>query len=295
MNAQALASAVVAGIATGSILALIAYGFVLVFSTTNVFNFAQGDLVTLGAILGYGLFVIAGAPALASLAGAILLVAAIGALEWFVFVAPVSRRGQTLAWLVTTLAFSTIVENVLVLVWPSDQYRTLPWPFGNLTLHVLGIQIGPAYIGAFAAALVVAIGLELAYGRTLWGKAMLAIAEDREAASLRGIRVGAFAAASFIVGAALSAFAGFIVAPSAFVSISLGPNLALYTFVAMAIGGFSNHRGALVGGLIYGLVQALAGLFVNAAYVDLIGLVLLVTVLTLFPQGVFRSRALRSL
>jgi branched-chain amino acid transport system permease protein len=289
-------NAVVGGIATGSIYALVAYGYSLVFLSTNVFNFAQGDLVTLGAIAGYTVLVTWGSPAVIALAGAIAIAAAVGAGEWFVFVAPVVRRAETLAWLVTTLAFSIILRNILIQEgWGGDKFRTFDWPFGHGEIHIGQIVIPPAYIGAVVTAIGVAVALQLVYGRTLFGKAMLAIAEDREAARMRGISVFRYAAISFGVGGALAGLAGFIIAPSSFVSSSLGQNLGLKSFVALALGGFTNPQGALFGGILYGLVEAQAGLYISAAWVDAVGLGLLVAVLALFPNGLVRGVQTRTL
>ena len=219
-------NAIVGGLAAGSVYALVAYGYSLVFLSTDVFNFAQGDLVSLGAIIGYTLLVSLGSPAIVALIGAIVFAGAVGAGEWLVFVAPVIQRGSTLAWLVTTLAFSIVVENVLIQAgWSGSTFHTFQWPFGSQVIHIGGVVIPPAYIGAFVAAILVALGLGYMYGRTMFGKAMLAMAEDREAARMRGVSVLRFATFAFGLGGMLSGLAGFIVAPSETVSYSLGNSL----------------------------------------------------------------------
>ncbi len=289
-------NAIVGGLAAGSVYALVAYGYSLVFLSTDVFNFAQGDLVSLGAIIGYTLLVSLGSPAIVALIGAIVFAGAVGAGEWLVFVAPVIQRGSTLAWLVTTLAFSIVVENVLIQAgWSGSTFHTFQWPFGSQVIHIGGVVIPPAYIGAFVAAILVALGLGYMYGRTMFGKAMLAMAEDREAARMRGVSVLRFATFAFGLGGMLSGLAGFIVAPSETVSYSLGNSLGLKAFVALALGGFGNPRAALFGGLAFGLIEAQVALYVSGAWVDAVDLGILVLVLALFPGGITRGVATRTI
>ncbi len=293
VSQEALGAALVAGLAIGSIYALIAYGYGLVFSTTNVFNFAQGDLVMLGAVVGYALFVSAGIAAVFALVIVLVVIAAVGVVEERVAVWPVSRAGGTLGWLVTTLAFGIALRNLVQLTWGTTA-RSFPWPFPGGQIDVGGVAIAPQHIAALAAAIIVAVGLEVFYGRTLLGKMMRATAEDPEAASVRGIRVALIGIFAFAFAAALSGFAGFVVAPSTFVSAQMGVQLGLKAFVAMAIGGFGSHRGALVGGLLFGLVESFSGLVVDTVYVDFVGLGLLLGVLTLFPEGLFGARQIRT-
>jgi branched-chain amino acid transport system permease protein len=292
VSSEAYGSAIVAGLATGSVYALIAFGYVLVFRTTNVFNFAQGDLVMAGAVVGYALYVSSGIPAAAALVLVLAVLALVGAVQERVAIWPVARAGGTLGWLVTTLAFGITLRNAVQLTWGTTA-RSFPSPVGG-NIAVIGLHISSAQLTAVVAAFLVAAGLEIFHGRTLFGKAMLAIAEDREAASVRGLNVALAGTLSFALAAAVSGLAGFVVAPSTFVSAQMGVNLGLKAFVAMAIGGFESNRGALVGGLLFGLVESLSGLFVDSVYVDFIGLGLLVTVLVIFPRGIFGGRGLRT-
>lgn len=293
VSSEAFGSAVVAGVATGCVYSLIAFGYVLVFRTTNVFNFAQGDLVMAGAVVGYALYVSSGVPALATLLLVLIVLALTGAVQERVAIWPIARAGGTLGWLVTTLAVGICLRNFVQLTWGTTA-RSFPSPIGG-NLEIIGLHISSAQLTAVAAAFLVAAGLELFHGRTLLGKAMLAIAEDREAAGVRGLNVALAGTFAFALAAAVSGLAGFIVAPSTFVSAQMGVNLGLKAFVAMAIGGFESNPGALVGGLLFGLVESISGLYVDSVYVDLIGLGLLVAVLVAFPSGIFGGRGLRTI
>jgi branched-chain amino acid transport system permease protein len=289
---EALASAVVAGLATGSIYALIAFGYGLVYSTTNVFNFAQGDLVTLGAVVAYVLYVSLGVPAAVALLAVFLVIGLVGAGEERLFIGPVRAVGNW-GWMISTLAFGTILRNLVQLTWGSTP-RFFPSPFGFSNVTILGLHVASAHIAAIVAALSVAIAFELLYARTLFGKAMLAVAEDRVAASLRGINVRNIGILSFAMAAAVSGLAGFVIAPSLSVSAELGVDLSLKAFVALAIGGFTSFRGALAGGLIFGLMEAISGLYVDSVYVNLLGLGLLVFIFSVRPQGMFSSGRIRT-
>jgi branched-chain amino acid transport system permease protein len=292
IDGHLLGSALVAGLAAGSIYALLAFGFILVFSTSNVFNFAQGDLVTLGGVSAYVIYVSVGFPAALALLAVVLVVALVGASEERLAVWPVSRVPEPLGWMVTTLGFGIVLRNLIALTWGSG-YRNVPSPFGASSFKVLGIAVSTSHVAAIVSAVVVAIGLEVFYGRTMLGKAMLAVAEDKEAASVRGINVHRFAIFSFALAGAISGLAGFVIAPSTLVSSQLGVGLGIKTFVVMAIGGFTSHRGAVVGGLLFGLVESFSELYVAGVWVELIGLALVVGILSVFPGGLFGEKTAR--
>ncbi|HVX21429.1 MAG TPA: branched-chain amino acid ABC transporter permease [Acidimicrobiales bacterium] len=283
-------TALISGVATGCLYALIALGYNLVYSATSVFNFAQGDLVSLGGLFTYSLIVTRHWTPLAVVIPVVVLVAVVGLFQERLSIAPLTRHGDTsLAWVITTLGASVILENVFQLVWGSTSH-----PVPAL------ISGGPIMIGRspltytnaviIGAAVVCAVGLELWSRLTLTGQAWRATSEDSQAAQIRGINVRRVAAMSFVLAGVISGLAGFVTVPQTSAAFDSGSNLALFGFVAIAIGGFGNQLGALVGGVILGVVEAEALLYASPNFTNAIAMGALLLVLLLRPTGLLGYR-----
>jgi branched-chain amino acid transport system permease protein len=279
---------VVRGITAGSLYALVAVGFNILYRPTNVFNFAQGDLVMLGAMIGASLLGRAWLSWYAAAALAMVAVAAIALIEERIAVAPVLRRSASgTSWVITTLAVSLIITNLVGHVWGPDPLSLKPpAPFSTETFEVLGAQVSTYHFALVVLAALLVLGIERFY-RTTAGKAVLAVAEDRDAALLRGIDPERLSRWSFVIGGALAALTGVLAAPLLYASTGLGPSLLLKGFEAAAVGGIGNNRGALIAGYILGLAEASGAALLSPGYQETVTFVLVLALLLLRPQGLF--------
>ena len=289
-------TAVVAGLAIGSIYGLVGVGYTVAFNATRVFNLAQGDLVMLGVMGSYLTLVVWKLPELAALALVLAGVAAVSAVEERFVVRPFLKKSGAAAfgWFIATLGFSAMIEAVVAAWFGHRAIVAIPSPLGLNGLRVGSVLLGYRQllvIGTFVVAIVL---LELFYARTWLGQAMRGTAEDREAASLRGINPASVSRWAFVMAGILGAVAGFVIAPLTFSDPTIGLNFTLKGFLALAIGGFGSIRGAVIGGLTLGVAEQLFDAYVSSNYEVLVGLVLVVVILGIRPQGLFRSTVART-
>jgi branched-chain amino acid transport system permease protein len=268
----------------GLLYGLLAAGFSVVYRATNVFNFAQGELVMLGGMLSAVFVGSLSGNVLVAAALAVAAVAALSLLTEAVAVRPVQRRDPSShMWVISTLAVSLLLGDLAGKAWDQDP-RFVKAPLGLSTT-----ADGPLGMSSYAIAMVVVtaallIGIESFY-RSRWGRATLAVAENREAALLQGIRPAAIARLSFAVGGVLAGLAGFMVAPILYASIDLGPLLLIKGFMAAAVGGVGNTRGGLVGGLLIAAGEAVTAAYLAPGYQSTVTFVILLAVLLVRPQG----------
>ena len=276
----------VSGLAMGSIYALVALGFTLIWNAVGVVNFAQGELVMLGAFMGVAWFINSmHLPWLIALGATIVAMALFGAAMAVGVYHPL-RKAPQLAVIVSTLGLSIFLKNAAVIVWGPQPLAT-PGPFGNLTLHVGSTTIYAQQIliiGFLAVLMVIQV---LVMSRTQFGRAMRATAQDREVSRLMGVRTGVVITVIFAYAAVLAGIAGVLLAPLFYVSAGMGGVLALKAFAASIIGGFGSESGAVVGGLLLGLVEGVGSYFVSPSYLDVLAFGLLILFLALRPQGIF--------
>lgn len=283
-------TALLVGVAIGCMYALVALGYNLIYNATAVFNFAQGDLVALGGLLTYSFLVSRHWSALAAVVPVVLVVGAVGLVQERVSIAPIVRRGEeSMGWVITTLGASVVLENIYQLAWGS-QSRPVPDLIKGGPLMIWHSPLTYANIVVIVVAIGCAGGLEIWSRTTLVGRAWLATAEDRDAAIARGIDVRRIGAASFVVAGMVSGLAGFATVPNTSAVFDIGGSLALQGFVAIAIGGFGNQLGALIGGIVLGIVQSESLVFIDPNYRDIISLGLLLVVLLVRPTGLFGHR-----
>jgi branched-chain amino acid transport system permease protein len=278
----------VAGLTAGSLYCLVAVSFNILFRPTKVFNFAQGDLVMLGSMASALLISQRGWPWGLALPAAMAAVAALALLEERIAVAPVLRRSSHgTAWIITTLAFAMIVANIVGKVWgPEPIVVPAPAPLSTEMLPLAGSGVSSYQIALVLLTLALVAGIERLY-RSLWGKAALAVAEDRDAALLRGIDPRVISRWSFALGGAFAALAGALAAPVLSASTTLGVMLLLKGFAAAAIGGLGSNRGALLAGFMIGLVEAASAMLLSPGYHNAVMLLLVLAVLLVRPGGLF--------
>ena len=289
-------TAVVAGLAIGSIYGLVGIGYTVVFNATRVFNLAQGDLVMLGVM---GSYLTLAVWKLEWALGFLVVLAGVGAVaaieEKFVVRPFLKKSGAaSFGWFIATLGFSAVIEAIVAILFGHRSVVSIPTPLSLSGLHIGSVQLGYRQLLIIGTFIVTILALEVFYGKTWLGQAMRGTAEDRDAASLRGINPVSMSRTAFIMAGLLAAIAGFIIAPITFSDPTIGLSFTLKGFLALAIGGFGSIRGAVVGGLALGVFEQLFDAYVSSNYEILVGLILVLVVLTLRPEGLFRSTVART-
>jgi branched-chain amino acid transport system permease protein len=279
----------------GSVYALVAVGYSLIFSTTRIVNFAQGTLVVVGGYLGWWMYarVFDGrVPIVVVLLLVLVATALVGLLFDFVAIEPLGQfdPATNIGWLVTTFAAAIVVQEV-VSKKISDTGQTLP----DLAHSIVGwkgsvvsdVAIGPSDILLVLVTVALVVALELFQSRTRAGGAFRAVAQDRQAASLMGVNPRAMVRLSFMIAGALTGLSGVLIAPLYGVRFNIGLNLGVAGFVAAVIGGLGSTRGAIVGGYLVAAVEGIVGVFSERAdtYRPIMVFALFVIVLTLRPTG----------
>jgi branched-chain amino acid transport system permease protein len=272
-----------AGLSLGAVYAIIAIGYNIVFTASGVFNFANAQLLMVGTFIAYWGLVEAKLPLLVVFVLDAAVVGVLAVLEERVAIRPIKgTEGQ----LVTTVGVATLLGGATQLIW-GGQPLTVPFLSQNSVWTVLGGRVLPVELLLIVIAVVLTVAL-LVYGRTsMIGLATLAMAEDREAASLRGVNVRALALGAFAVSGVLAGVLGPVVGAKTFAVATLGSALALKGFVALALGGFGSVTGGLIGGLAIGLIEQYTDRYLGSAYTNLMVFAVLLLVLMARPTGLF--------
>lgn len=275
----------VSGVAYGSVVALVALGFLVLNRATGVVNFAHGDLVTLGAYLGVWAITDLGLPTVAGYVVAIALMAAVGVVLERVAYAPLRRRSQ-LVVVISTLA-AAIVIRASISLWQGSTPRRLPTPVGDRVWRVGGANVTVQRFLVIGVAAVAIGALMWLFHRTSFGRQLRALAEDPEAAQLNGVQVRHISMVAFSLSAALAGLAGLLVAPITSVTLTFGFAAMLAAFAAAILGGFGSFAGVVIGALVIGLVQQLFGGYYFRSYAETLPFVLMFIVIALRPAGLF--------
>lgn len=292
---------ILSGLTQGAIYALLAMGFNIIFATTHVLNFAHGEMLMIGGMIGVVVVVSLGLPPVLAVVVVIAMGALFGALEERVAVRPALKLSRTavgggfstaLGWLLATLAFAIILRSAFALMMGPD-VRGMPSIIPGDTVVVGGLRFAPDRFAILILAVVMAVLLTQFYKRTMIGQALVAIAQDPEAAKLRGIPVERFSTLAFALGSALAALTGFLAAPLTGAFATIGFLFALKGFVAAAIGGIPSIGGALVGGLALGVVESVGIGVIGAGYREPLVFAVLLLFLLLKPSGL-ASREVRA-
>lgn len=298
----AILQAVFSGLALGSIYALVALGFNITHNTTKTFNFGQGEFLVAGAFVAVsGLLLLSGKGVtgalqpedvtllryVGSLAISIVVLGLLGVLLYYTAVRPFVGMGG-LAWVMSTIGFGIIIQNTALAIWgPSPM--VMPSPLGNEVIRIGGAGILPQEVLVLGSSIVVMLCLDLVMRRTKIGKAVRAVAQSRNAATLMGINVSAVVVLAFVVSSSLAGLAGLLIAPITTASVFMGLTIALKAFSAAILGGLNNARGCMLGGFLLGLVEALVGLW-HAELREISIFLLIILVLVLKPEGLLGQR-----
>jgi branched-chain amino acid transport system permease protein len=276
------------GLAIGSVYALAAIGFVIVYSATGVVNFAAGQFVMFGTFAGVAMLINAQLPWPIAYGASLAAMALFGALFFLVVYLPL-RKSSVVTIIIGTVAISITMQNAALLSFGSWPFR-LPSPVEGLTTTIGGAVISVHALAVVAVTAAMVALLWLLFYRTSVGIGMRAVAQDIQAARLMGLKVNRLLALSWILAAILAGVAGLMLGPMWFADVSMGDPIALKAFAATIIGGFGSLPGAIVGGLFVGLTEVLGASYISSAYKDLISFSIMIAFLLVRPQGVFGER-----
>jgi len=280
------------GLPMGAIYALVALGYSLIYAAAGVLNWAQGDMVMLGAYLGFTLYQVVGLKFPVAMVLVMGAIAAVGVLIERWVLRPLRRRNSPpINVVIATLGVAIICRNAALAIWGPDAQPFAP-PLGSRTIEVGGLRLVPQDLLIVAVGVFLMLVLQYFLRYTREGKALRAVAQDRMAASLMGVHTERSDAVAFAASAALGAAAGILVAPLFFVTFSMGAGIGLKGFVAAVVGGLGNIPGAIAGGFALGVVEAAASGLISSGYRDAIAFAVLILVLWLKPSGLL-SREVR--
>lgn len=276
------------GMATGSIYALAALGFTLLWQASGTINFAQGEFVMLPAFMMVVLLH-SGVPlTLAFAASCVLSVFVLGWVFKRGLVDPLFKYGM-MPIVVATIGLSIAMRNA-VRAGYSAEPQPFPQVFPDKVYEIAGVTVSGSDIGTFVFALVLVLLVQTFLGKTVTGRAMQAVAQNTESASVLGINVPRMIFYTFAINALLAAAAALLVTPTYLAKFDMGEGLGTKAFFAAIIGGFNNSRGALLGGLLVGVCENLAAAYISPAYKDAVALVIFMVVILFKPQGLLGTK-----
>ena len=276
------------GLATGAIYGLAALGFTLLWQASGTINFAQGEFVMLPAFMMLA-FMSFGAPLAVSFVFSVVL--AVIVLGWVFkrgIVDPLFKFGM-MPIVVATIGLSIVMRNG-VRAGYSAEAHPFPSLFADKLYNIAGVTITLSDIGTFVFALALVFATQAFMTKTVTGRAMQAVAQNTESASVLGINVPRMIFYAFAFNAVLAVAAALLVTPTYLAKFDMGDSLGTKAFFAAIIGGFNNSRGALLGGLIVGVCENLAAAYISPAYKDAVALVIFMIVILFKPQGLLGKK-----
>ena len=285
---EAILQYLLTGLSVGSVYAMVALGFYVMWSAAKAVNFTYGDVFMLGGVITVVL-VEMGLPLLLAGGGALAIAALAGAVIERVFVRPFNREANAIGWMLTTIAVGIMLESFITITY-GPLGRPLQTPFVEQPLRIGGAGIYPQELILPVALIVVTLALEGFYRRTVLGRAMRAVAFNRVAAGLVGIDADRITLFAFALAGALGALAGFLIAPVVQASSSMGVVVGLKGFMVAIIAGIANAKGVVIVGVFYGVLEKMIEGYLSTAARDAIGFTIMILALLIFPQGLFGRR-----
>ncbi len=277
----------ISGLVMGSIYALLALAINIIYSTTGIINFAHGELVMLGGMFGLVLVVNAGLPLAAGIVVAGGIIAVLAVLLYYSTIKPFGDNlGGSLGWLMATLGAGIIFRNVAMLIWGSHP-RPFPPLGGTELINIFGVNILQHEIWVLVITFLIAIFFNVVLDKTILGSAIKATASNRNTTRLMGISAEKMVLACFGMSGAVAAVAGFLISPITFAGPEMTVSIGLKGFGAAIIGGLGSSRGAFVGGLILGILEALSMSVISPGYKDAIVFLVMILTITIKPEGIF--------
>ena len=279
------------GIALGMIYAVVAFGYQLTFSTSATLNFGQGEALMLGSMVGLTL----------SNLGVnywliIPLVCVFGLIQGtvveFLGVRPAIKIKSEFGWIMSTIALGIIFRNFAENIWGRSTFR-FPGPFEDDPIKLFGANILPMEILVVLGAVSMMLLVEIFNRKSIYGKAVVATANDRDAAGLMGINTGLVITFSYALSSLTASFAGVLISPLTLAGSGAGGALGLKAFAVAIVGGLSSGFGIIVGGIILGVSETLTGFYVSTGYKDVPSLIILLIVLSFKPAGLFGKTTIK--
>lgn len=275
------------GLTVGAVYALVALGFTIIYNASDVVNFAQGEFVMLGGMLtvfGYA----AGLPLPLAALIAVVVTAAVGVALNKLAIQP-ARGAPVVSIIIITIGASIFLRGAAQVLFGKQIHR-FPSFSGDAPFRIGGATILPQSLWVMAGGIAVFIALYLFFTKTLTGKAVLATSNNRLAAQLVGINTNWVMTLSFALSAGIGALAGVLITPITNTSYDVGIALALKGFAAAMLGGMGNPKGALAGGILLGIIEALTAGYLSSQYKDAAAFIVILAVLFIMPQGLFGAK-----
>jgi branched-chain amino acid transport system permease protein len=282
----------VSGVAVGAVYGIVGLGFTIIFNATGIINFAQGEFVMLGGLLATTLVALhIPIPVALPLAG--IIAAVIGLLMERLAIRPL-RKSSIMAMITVTIGASVLLRGIAQELWGPDAIPLAAFS-GNNPLHLGTAAVEPQEIWIVGTALLIVIGVQLFFNLTVTGKAMRACAINQPAARLAGINVERMTLLAFGLSAGISGMAGVVLAPKAMMSCSSGTPLAVKGFCAAIVGGLGNGLGAVVGGVLLGMMESVGAGLISSGYKNAFALLILFAVLMFRPSGLLGRKSAQGL
>ena len=278
-----LVQVIVGGLLLGAVYALFSSGLTLVWGMMNIVNFAHGDFVMLGMYAAFVVFSLFGVGPAVGAPFAALFLATVGVIVYFSLIRHI-MKGPMLAQILGTFGLALLLRYS-VFWWFGANFLSLPNNIVGGTYDIFGLRIEAARLLAGGVSLVVTLGLHLLLTRTSLGSKMLAVAEDSTAAQLMGIRPDAMQAIAWAIAAGATGLAGALIATFFYIVPTVGETLGIVAFVTVSLGGFGSVPGALVAGLLIGVIESVSGYLIGAVYKDIVVYALFIFFLWFRPQG----------
>ncbi len=284
----AFVQSLVDGLLMGGVYALAALGVSLIFGVMKITNFAHGALMTVGMYATYEICTLAGASPYLILPAVIVIMFAIGyAIQKFVLNPIIEAPSHN--QLLLTLGLSIVIENLLLLIF-SANYKNIKFAGATRAFHLGSLVINEPKLMAFLIVSIAAVGIWLLLNRTDLGRAIRATSVQRDGATLMGIRVSKINAVAFGIGVACAGLAGALLTTIQTITPTSGESYQLFCFVIAVFGGLGNIAGAIVAGLIIGVVEAMASLYLGGSWSQMVVYLIFVLILFLKPTGLFGKK-----
>lgn len=276
-----------AGITYGAIYAIVAIGFNIIYNTTGIINFAQGEFVMLGGMISISMLKFVPLPIAILIAVVVTMV--IGVIIEIVFIRWL-KTPSVLRMIIITIGISILIREVALHIW-GEGVRSLPYFIGNeiTAVSILSARISPQVFWVIGASAMMVLGLSVFFQITSAGRVMRACAANQKAAILCGINTKNMVTLSFMLSAGIGALAGCVMSPITYTQYDIGTGLAIKGFTVAILGGLGNSIGAVAAGLILGILEAFSITIVPLAFQDAIAIAILLIILFVRPHGIFGS------
>ena len=285
MGAAQLLQYILSGVTTGSIYAVVGIGFNIIYNSTGIINFAQGEFLMLGGMIAVSLSGILPLPA--AVAVAVISTGIVGVLVQLVFLSWL-KNPAVLRMIIITIGLSILIREAALHVWDEKVHALAYWSGDETSsLSVLGARISPQLLWVLGISALMVVGLTLFFRSTLTGKAMRACASNGMAARLCGIRASALVTLSFFIAAAMGALAGCVISPITQTQYDMGTSLAVKGFTCAVLGGLGNVTAAVAAGILVGVLEAASISILPLAYKDVVALTIMLAILLFRPEGLF--------